>query len=147
MFKKKKNRTKQEWKIWPTGKTVKIHTNHESCWGLSWLAHHGDLRSSQWRSLTNYIGRPSSELLRACSNTLSDVLSGMPYLSQKASFLTLLSWAIFMFLWIRLSFVHKTKALNSLFSNWHVKKLACFYELRFGRISLNKSLSDSVIET
>ena len=33
------------------------------------------------------------------------------------------SQAIFMFLWIRLSFIHKTYALSSLFSNCPVKKL------------------------
>ena len=47
----------------------------------------------------------------------------------------------------RLSFIHNTLALNSLFSNCHVKKLACCYESQFGLISLNISLSESVLET
>ena len=83
-------------------------------------------------SLRNYIGCPSSEKIRACSDILSDALS---------------SRAISTFRWIRLSFIHKTLALNCLFSTCHVKKLACFYEPQFCRVSLNISLSDSVLET
>ena len=41
----------------------------------------------------------------------------------------------------------KTHALSSLFTNCTVKKTRFFYELRIGRISLNISLSDSVLET
>ena len=41
----------------------------------------------------------------------------------------------------------KTHALSSLFTNCTVKKTRVFYELRIGRISLNISLSDSVLET
>ena len=83
-------------------------------------------------SLRNYIGHPSSEKIRACSDILSNALS---------------SRAIFMFCWIWLSFIHKTLALNCLFSTCHVKKLARFYEPQFGRVSLNISFSDSVLET
>lgn len=139
MFKK---RIKQEWwKIWPTGTTVRIHADNESCWRPSRLAHHDDLRSSQWRSLRNYIGPPSSDQLGACSNILSDASSGWPPQSQQASFTALSSREVFMFQWIQLSFINKAQAINSLFPNCHVKKSACFYELRFGRISLNKSFS------
>ena len=60
---------------------------------------------------------------------------------ELASFTAPSSRAILMFLWIRLSFTHKAQALNSLFPNCHVQKLACFYELRFGRISPNMSFS------
>ena len=42
---------------------------------------------------------------------------------------------------------YKTHTLSSLFTTCTVKKLALFYEIRFGRISLNISLSDSVLET
>ena len=59
-------------------------------------------------------------------------------------FQTLSSWEIFMFQWIRLSFIHKTHALSSLLSNCYVCKLASFHEPRFGRSSLNISLLDSV---
>ena len=67
---------------------------------------------------------------------------------KKQPSLTALSFqAIFMLLWIRLSYIHKTQALSSLFSDCYVKKLAYFYELSFGRISLNISVSDSALET
>ena len=36
-------------------------------------------------------------------------------------------------------------ALSNLFSTYHVKKLACFYEPQFGRISLNISTTQSVL--
>ena len=98
-------------------------------------------------SLRNYIGRPSSEKIRACSDILSDALSGRPHQSLQPSVTALSSRAIFMFRWIRLSFIHKTLALKCLFSTCHVKELACFYEPQFGRVSLNISLSDSVLET
>ena len=97
-------------------------------------------------SLRNYIGRPSSEKIRACSDILSDALSGRPHQSLQPSVTALSSRAIFKFRWIRLSFIHKTLALNCLFSTCHVKELACFYEPQFGRVSLNISLSDSVLE-
>ena len=98
-------------------------------------------------SLRNYISPSSSEQLRACSDILSDALSGWPHQSQQLSLTALSSRVIFMFLRIsRLSFIHKTHALSSLFSNCHEKKLAGFYEPQFGRISLNISLSDSVLK-
>ena len=50
--------------------------------------------------------------------------------------------AVFIFLWIRLSIIHETHFLSSLFSNYHVNKLACFHEPQLGRISLN--IADSV---
>ena len=98
-------------------------------------------------SLRNYIGRPSSEKIRACSDILSDALSGRPHQSLQPSVTALSSRAIFIFRWIRLSLIYKTLALDCLFSTCHVKKLACFYEPQFGRVSLSISLSDSVLET
>ena len=55
---------------------------------------------------------------------------------------TLPPQVIFRFLWIRLSIIHETHLLRSLFSKYHVKKLACFHEPQLGRISLN--IADSV---
>ena len=98
-------------------------------------------------SLRNHIGRPSREQIRACSGILSDALSGRQHRSQQLSFTALSSRSIFIFLWIRLLLIHKTYALSSTFSIYHGKKLACFYEPQFGRISPNISLSDSVLET
>ena len=98
-------------------------------------------------NLRNYIGRPSSEKIRACSDILSDASSGGPHQSLQPSFTVLSSRAMFMFRWIWLSFIPKTFALYTLFSTCHVKKLACFYEPQFGRSSLNISISDSVEET
>ena len=97
-----------------------------SCWGPSRLAHHVDLRHRSEASLRNYIGRPSSEKIRACSDILSDALSGKSHQSLQPSFAALSSRAIFMFRWIRLSFIQKTLALNSLFSTLSCEKLACF---------------------
>ena len=66
-------------------------------------------------SLRNYIGRPSSEKIRACSDILSDALSGKSHLSLQPSFAALSSRAIVMFRLIRLSFIQETLALNSCF--------------------------------
>ena len=100
-------------------------------------------------SLRNYIGCPMSEELsqRACSDIYLDVLSWRPSQSQQLSFTELSSQAIFIFLWIRLSFIHKKHALSSLFCTHHVEKLVCFYELQISWVSLKISLSDSVLET
>ena len=67
-------------------------------------------------SLRNYIGHPSSEKIRVYSDILSDALSGMSHKSPQPSFAALSSRAIFMFRWIRLSFIQKTLALNRKFS-------------------------------
>ena len=98
-------------------------------------------------SLRNHIGRPSREQIRACSGILSDALSGRQHRSQQLSFTALSSRSIFIFLWIRLLLIHKTYALSSTFSIYHGKKLACFYEPQFGRISPNISLSDFLLAT
>ena len=44
-----------------------------------------------------------------------------------------------------LSFIHKTHAVSGFFYHCHAKKLARFYEPQFSRISLNVSLSDSLL--
>ena len=77
-------------------------------------------------SLRNYIGRPSSEKIRGCSDILSDALSGKSHQSLQPSFAALPSRAIFMFRWIRLSFIQKTLALNSLFSTLSCEKTRVF---------------------
>ena len=77
-------------------------------------------------SLRNYISHPSSEKIRACSDILSDALSGKSHQSLQPSFAALSSRAIFMFRWIRLSFIQKTLTLNSLFSTWSCEKNRVF---------------------
>ena len=120
----------------------------QSCWGPLRLAHRGDLQSLQWskpqgihwpplkwenKSLVWYPFRCSE--WKATSESL------------QLTFTVLSSRAIFTFWWIQLSFIHKTLALNSLFSTCHVKKLACFYEPQFSHFSVNIPFSDSVLET
>ena len=116
-----------------------------SRWGPSRLAHYGDLRSSQW-SKPQELHQPPFDWKNK-SLLWYSFRCGRPHQSLQPSVTALSSRAIFMFRWIRLSFIHRTLALNCLFSTCHVKELACFYEPQFGRVSLNISLSDSVLET
>ena len=97
-------------------------------------------------SLRNYIDLSLSEQLRACSDVLSDGLSGEGDVSHCNRVLRLChpeqsscSGEFGCRSFVKL-------ALSSLFTICHVKKLACFHEPQFGRISLNISLSDSVLE-
>ena len=111
-----------------TGITVKIHTNHAGVRATaitlrSIAASSAIFGYRSEASLRNYIGRPSSEKIRACSDILSDALSGK---SLQPSFAALSSRAIFMFRWIRLSFIQKTLALNSLFSTLSCEKTRVF---------------------
>ena len=115
-----------------------------SRWDPSRLAHHGDLRLSQW-SKPQELHQPPFDWKNK-SLLWYSFRCGRPHQSLQPSVTALSSRAIFMFRWIRLSFIHKTLALNCLFSTCHVKELACFYEPQFGRVSLNISLSDSVLE-
>ena len=136
-LKSKTEQNRNDEKYSKTGITVTIHTNNDSVRATAILLRFIAARLS-WRSpviahrseasLRYYIGRPSSEQPRACSNTLSDALTGRPRRSQQPSF-TMLSFrarAIFMFQWIRLSFIHKTHASSSLFSNCLSKNLRPF---------------------
>ena len=98
-------------------------------------------------SLRNYIDHPSSEQLRACSDVLSDALRGEDHISHCNRVLRLChpeqsscSGEFGCRSFVKL-------ALSSLFTSCHVKKLACFCEPQFGRISLNISPPHSVIET
>ena len=151
-FSFKNKPTKQEWwKYYLTGiavnfiQTMMVSERLRSCWGPSPLAHHGDLRSSQW-SKPQKLHRPPFEWT-------TKRLLWYPFRCYEwragsftaAEFTALSSWVIFMFLWIRLSFIHKTHALGTLFCNCHVKILVCFYEPQVGRISLNISLSVFVL--
>ena len=63
------------------------------CWCPLRLVHQDGHRSEV--GLRNYIGRPSSEQLRACSDILSDALSGRPHQSQQPSFTALSSRVVF----------------------------------------------------
>ena len=110
----------------------------QSCWGPLWLAHHEDIWSSQWSKPPEIhwppFMRKNKSLLwypfQCCEWKATSE-------SLQPSFTALSSRAIFMFQWIRLSFIHKTLDLNSLFFTCHVKKLVCFYEPQFGQISVN----------
>ena len=105
-----------------------------SSWGPSRLTHHGDIRPSQWSKPKKFheFGWTTKSLLwcpfRCVEWRARSVTEAEFYGSVRG---------------VILSFIHKTLALNSLFSNCHVKKkLRCLYEPQFGRISLNISLSD-----
>ena len=98
-------------------------------------------------SLRNYIDRPLSEQLRACSGVLSDELSGEGHVSHCNRVLRLChpeqsscSGEFGCRSFVKL-------ALSSLFTICHVKKRACFCEPQFGRISQNISPPHSVKET
>ena len=98
-------------------------------------------------SLRNYIDRPLSEQLRACSGVLSDELSGEGHVSHCNRVLRLChpeqsscSGEFGCSSFVKL-------ALSRLYTICQVKKLACFYEPQFGRISLNISPPHSVLET
>ena len=74
-------------------------------------------------SLGNYIGRPSSEKIRACSDILSDALSGshcsrvLPYPERSSCFGEFGCRSF-----------KKHSPCTVCFIPCHVKKLACFYE-------------------
>ena len=130
-----------------------------SCRRPSQLAHYRDRRISREESLRNYIGRPSSEQVKACSDILSDAMSGRPRRSQQRSITALSLQAIFMFLWIRLSFILNTQALCSLFSKCHGKKTCAFlwatirpdftehFTFRFMYLKLQKLQANVLIST
>ena len=98
----------------------------QSPWGPSQLAHMAIFGHCSKANLRKYISRPSSEKIRACSDILSDALSGRPHQSLQPSVTALSSRAIFMFRWIRLSFIQKALALNSLFSILSCEKTRVF---------------------
>ena len=92
-------------------------------WGDSDLLRGGQRIASKQTSTIS-----TSEKIRACSDILSDTLSGKSHQSLQPSFAALSSRAIFMFRWIRLSFIQKHSPWTVCFLPCHVKKLTCFYE-------------------
>ena len=131
-----KNKTEQnrnDEKYNQTGIIVKIHTNHDGVWANMTMLKFVAARSS-WRSPVITVKQPSEttsaalrvKKIRACSDILSDALSGKSHLSLQPSFAALSSRAIFMFRWIRLSFIQNTLALNSLFSTLTCEKTRVF---------------------
>ena len=126
------------------GMTVKINTNHEGVRATAIMLR-SIAASSSWRTpviaeneASEVISGASSEQLRACSDILSHTLSGRPHQSQQPNFKALSSRAIFIFLCIRLSFLHKTQALSSLFSNCHVKNLRVFMSHNLAGVHKNR---------
>ena len=91
-------------------------------------------------SLRNYIGRPSSEQLRACSDIISDELSRRPDQSHQPSATAQSSRAIFLTVIRSLN-----TRLEQFVFYWSCEKnLLVFMSDQLDRISLNISLSDSV---
>ena len=120
-----------------------------SCWGPTRPAHHGDLRSSQWNMPQWLHQLPLDWKKRTCSDILSDALSGRPHqsLQPALSFREIFmheDFSEFEFS-CRSSIKHSPWAVCSVIVMW--KKVACFYEPQFGRISLNNSPPHSVLET
>ena len=81
------------------GITVRIHTNHDGVRATAIMVRSimeifGHRSEASHR---NFICRPSSEKIRACSDILPDALSGRPHQSLQPSFMALSSWTIFMF--------------------------------------------------
>ena len=143
-FKNKTEQNRNDKKYSQSGITVIIHTNHDGVMLRSNVA--GSEIASE-ASLRNYIDLPLSEQLRACSDVLSDELSGEGDVSHCNRVLRLChpeqsscSGEFGCRSFVKL-------ALSSLFTICLVKKLACFYEPQFGRISLNISPPHSVLET
>ena len=60
-----------------TGLTVKIHTTHDGVRATAIIMAISGHRNEA--NLRNYMGRPSSEKIRACSDILSDASSGGPH--------------------------------------------------------------------
>ena len=117
MFKNKTEQNRNDEKYNQTGIIVKIHTNHDGVWANMIML----------KSIAVHLScRPSSEKIRARSDILSNVLSGKSLQSLQPSFAALSSRAIFMFRWIRLSFIQKTLALNSFFSTLSCEKTRVF---------------------
>ena len=111
-------------------------------------------------SLRNHIDCPSSEQPRVFPDIFSDALSGRPHQSQQPSFTAISYRAIFMFLWIRLSFIHKTHALSSLCSSRQVENSWVFisfnsagfrwtfhFQILYLRQNLQENVSNSTCRT
>ena len=106
-----------------TGVTVKIHTNYDGVRATAIMLR-SIAASSPWWSPVIVVKQASdtaSAVLRvkkrASSDILPDVLSGRPHQSLQPSFKALSTRAIFMFRWIRRSFIHKTLVFTVRFWN------------------------------
>ena len=111
-----------------TDVTVKIHTNYYGVRATAIMLR-SIAASSPWWSPVIVVKQASdtaSAVLRvkkrASFDILLDVFGGRPHQSLQPSFKALSTRAIFMFRWIRRSFIHKTLALKSLFSTCYVTK-------------------------
>ena len=113
-----------------------------SCWGPKRLAHLGDFRSSQ-SSKPQKLHRPP--LKRTTKSLLWYSFRGVEWKDTSVTAAEFYGAVIPSNLHIPANSLNTR--LNSLFSNCHLKKLACFYEIQFGRVSLNISRSDFVLET
>ena len=83
-FKNKTEQNRNDRKYSQSGKTVIIHTNHDGIRATAIMLRSmvASLEIASESSLINYIDRPSSEQLRACSDVLSDALSGEGHISH-----------------------------------------------------------------
>ena len=93
-----------------------------SCWGQLRLGHQGNFLPSHWSKPLKLHWLPFEW------RTKSLLWYLFQYIQWKATSVTpaeleLEFWAIFVFLWMQLWFIHKTQALSSLFSYHHVNKL------------------------
>ena len=83
-FKNKTEQNRNDKKYSQSGITIIIHTNHDGVRATAIMLRF-NMASSEIASeagLRNYIDRPSSEQLRACSDVLSDALSGEGHISH-----------------------------------------------------------------
>ena len=128
-----KIKTEQKWndeKCNQTGLTVKIHTKNDGVRATAIMLR-SIAASLSWRSPVIEVKQASHRppfqwKIRPFSDILSNALRGRPHQSLQPSFTALSSRAIFMFRWIRLSFIQKTLALNSLFSTLSCEKTHVF---------------------
>ena len=118
-----------------------------SRWGPSRLAHHGDLRSSQW-SKPQELHRPPFEwkkyelaLISFPMRWVEGLISHCSRVSRRYHPERSLCSGEF---GCRSFTKHSTELFVFYLS---CENLACFYEPQFGRVSLKISLSDSVLET
>ena len=133
MIKNKTEQNRNYEKYNQTSITVKIHTNHAGVRATAItlrstaVSSSSDLRSSQWRK-PQVLHRPPFEWKNKS-------LLWYPFrcVEWKATSVTaaecrgaVIPSDLFMFRCIRLSFIHKTLALNCLFSTCHVKNLRVF---------------------
>ena len=152
MFKNKTEQNRNDEKYGQMGTTLKIYTSHDGFRATTIMLSPSRLARSSWRSPVIAVKKASeikSAALRMNNKELALMSFWMPWVEGHISHCSRVlqcchpeqSSCSGKF---RLLFIHKTLALNNLFSNCYVKKTR---EAQFERISLNISLSDSVLET